>query len=96
MNQKKVHHWVSNNVKQSGYDDMVLLPKINDDAIYDNLRKRFMDNYIYVCVHFSKNVVDKNLVKNISGQKDLYRTRIDFGESLSRAALFHRQRNRAV
>ncbi len=47
-----MHHWVSNNVKQSGYDDMVLLPKINEQAIYDNLKKRFIDNYIYVEHYF--------------------------------------------
>ena len=27
---------------------MVLLPKIADQAIFDNLKKRFMDNFIYV------------------------------------------------
>lgn len=43
-----VYHWASKNVKQSGYDDMVLLPKINEDTIFENLKKRLMDNYIYV------------------------------------------------
>jgi len=27
---------------------MVLLPKINEDAILENLRKRYMDDYIFV------------------------------------------------
>lgn len=44
----KSYHWTSNNVKQSGYDDMVLIPKITEQAIFDNLKKRLMDNYIYV------------------------------------------------
>jgi myosin I len=41
---------VSSTVKQSGYDDMVLLPKITDTAIYDNLKKRLLDNYIYTYI----------------------------------------------
>ncbi|XP_066593037.1 unconventional myosin-Ie-like [Prorops nasuta] len=45
-----VYHWQSQNVKVSGVDDMVLLPKINDDAITDNLRKRYMDDYIFTCI----------------------------------------------
>lgn len=44
----QVYHWQSQNVKVSGVDDMVLLPKVADDAIVENLRKRFMDDYIYV------------------------------------------------
>lgn len=35
-------------MKQSGVDDMVLLPQITEDAIVSNLRKRFMDDYIFV------------------------------------------------
>jgi myosin-1 len=46
----KVYHWASKNVKQSGYDDMVLLPKITEQAILDNLKKRFMDSYIYTYI----------------------------------------------
>ncbi|XP_074095400.1 unconventional myosin-Ie [Cotesia typhae] len=45
-----IHHWQSQNVKVSGVDDMVLLPKITEDAIMDNLRKRYMDDYIYTCI----------------------------------------------
>ena len=43
-------HWSSNNVKQTGYDDMVLVPKINEAAIFENLKKRFMDNYIFTYI----------------------------------------------
>uniref|UniRef100_A0A8C5I4Y8 Osteoclast-stimulating factor 1 n=1 Tax=Gouania willdenowi TaxID=441366 RepID=A0A8C5I4Y8_GOUWI len=40
------HH----NVKLSGVDDMVLLSKINEDAIVDNLKKRYMDDYIFTYI----------------------------------------------
>uniref|UniRef100_A0A452UFH2 Myosin IF n=1 Tax=Ursus maritimus TaxID=29073 RepID=A0A452UFH2_URSMA len=43
-------HWQSHNVKQSGVDDMVLLPQITEDAIVGNLRKRFMDDYIFTYI----------------------------------------------
>jgi len=42
------YHWQSHNVKQSGVEDMVLLQKIVESAIVDNLKKRFMDDCIYV------------------------------------------------
>lgn len=42
------YHWQSHNVKQSGVDDMVLLQKITEGAIVENLKKRFMDDCIYV------------------------------------------------
>uniref|UniRef100_A0A8C5NVX7 Myosin IF n=1 Tax=Jaculus jaculus TaxID=51337 RepID=A0A8C5NVX7_JACJA len=45
---KERFHWQSHNVKQSGVDDMVLLPQITEDAIVNNLRKRFMDDYIFI------------------------------------------------
>lgn len=45
---KERFHWQSHNVKQSGVDDMVLLPQITEDSIVGNLRKRFMDDYIFV------------------------------------------------
>uniref|UniRef100_A0A8C6XW16 Uncharacterized protein n=1 Tax=Naja naja TaxID=35670 RepID=A0A8C6XW16_NAJNA len=44
------YHWQMQNVKQSGVDDMVLLPKIQEDAIVENLRKRFMDDYIFTYI----------------------------------------------
>uniref|UniRef100_A0A5F8GZL0 Myosin IF n=1 Tax=Monodelphis domestica TaxID=13616 RepID=A0A5F8GZL0_MONDO len=48
MGSKERFHWQSHNVKQSGVDDMVLLPQINEDAIVSNLKKRFLDDYIFV------------------------------------------------
>ncbi|OWK12302.1 MYO1F [Cervus elaphus hippelaphus] len=47
---KERFHWQSHNVKQSGVDDMVLLPQITEDAIVGNLRKRFMDDYIFTYI----------------------------------------------
>uniref|UniRef100_A0A7N9AL94 Osteoclast-stimulating factor 1 n=1 Tax=Mastacembelus armatus TaxID=205130 RepID=A0A7N9AL94_9TELE len=44
------YHWQSHNVKISGVDDMVLLSKINEDAIVDNLKKRYMDDYIFTYI----------------------------------------------
>ncbi|KFU93140.1 Unconventional myosin-If, partial [Chaetura pelagica] len=43
-------HWQSHNVKQSGVDDMVLLSKISEDSIVENLKKRFMDDYIFTYI----------------------------------------------
>ncbi|XP_054279161.1 unconventional myosin-Ie-like [Macrosteles quadrilineatus] len=45
-----VYHWQSHNVKLSGVDDMVLLSTVTDDAIVDNLKKRYMDDYIFTCI----------------------------------------------
>ncbi|KAM8876246.1 unconventional myosin-Ie isoform 4-T4 [Synchiropus picturatus] len=44
------YHWQSHNVRHSGVDDMVLLTKINEDAIVDNLKKRYMDDYIFTYI----------------------------------------------
>ncbi|XP_061738079.1 unconventional myosin-Ie isoform X2 [Nerophis ophidion] len=44
------YHWQSHNVKISGVDDMVLLTKINEDAIVENLKKRYMDDYIFTYI----------------------------------------------
>uniref|UniRef100_A0A8C7VKC1 Osteoclast-stimulating factor 1 n=1 Tax=Oncorhynchus mykiss TaxID=8022 RepID=A0A8C7VKC1_ONCMY len=44
------YHWQSQNVKQSGVDDMVLLSKISEDAIVENLKKRFMDDFIFTYI----------------------------------------------
>jgi len=38
------HQWK----KQVGVEDMVLIQKISESAIVDNLKKRFMDDTIYV------------------------------------------------
>uniref|UniRef100_S4R897 Myosin IE n=1 Tax=Petromyzon marinus TaxID=7757 RepID=S4R897_PETMA len=47
---KERYHWQSHNVKHSGVDDMVLLPKISEDAIVDNLKKRYMDDFIFTYI----------------------------------------------
>lgn len=44
------YHWQSKNVKSSGVEDMVLLSKISDDQIVDNLKKRFMDDLIFTYI----------------------------------------------
>lgn len=49
---KERYHWQAQNVKVSGVDDMVLLSKISEDAITDNLKKRYMDDYIFVSSEF--------------------------------------------
>ncbi|XP_071969987.1 unconventional myosin-If-like isoform X1 [Engystomops pustulosus] len=50
MGSKERFHWQSQNVKQSGVDDMVLLSKITEDAIVENLKKRYMDDYIFTYI----------------------------------------------
>uniref|UniRef100_A0A673W5I9 Osteoclast-stimulating factor 1 n=1 Tax=Salmo trutta TaxID=8032 RepID=A0A673W5I9_SALTR len=50
MGSKERYHWQTQNVKISGVDDMVLLSKINEDAITDNLKKRYMDDYIFTYI----------------------------------------------
>ncbi|XP_072284752.1 unconventional myosin-Ie-like [Pyxicephalus adspersus] len=45
---KERYHWQTQNVRQSGVDDMVLLSKITEDAIVENLKKRYMDDFIFV------------------------------------------------
>ena len=42
------YHWQSKNVKQKGVEDMVMLTKIKDEEIVENLQKRYMDDTIYV------------------------------------------------
>ncbi|CAH6874466.1 Myo1e [Phodopus roborovskii] len=44
------YHWQSHNVKQSGVDDMVLLSKITESSIVENLKKRYMDDYIFTYI----------------------------------------------
>lgn len=44
------YHWQTANVKVSGVDDMVLLMKISEDAITENLRKRYNDDYIFTYI----------------------------------------------
>ncbi|XP_028565708.2 unconventional myosin-Ie-like [Podarcis muralis] len=50
MVSKERYHWQTQNVKQTGVDDMVLLSKISEDAIVENLKKRFMDDYIFTYI----------------------------------------------
>uniref|UniRef100_A0A6I8S5Z3 Myosin IF n=1 Tax=Xenopus tropicalis TaxID=8364 RepID=A0A6I8S5Z3_XENTR len=50
MGSKERYHWQSQNVKQSGVDDMVLLSKITEDAIVENLKKRYLDDYIFTYI----------------------------------------------
>ncbi|XP_059846968.1 unconventional myosin-If-like isoform X1 [Hypanus sabinus] len=50
MGSKERYHWQSHNVKQSGVDDMVLLSKITEDAIVENLKKRYLDDYIFTYI----------------------------------------------
>ena len=62
------YHWQSHNVKHSGVDDMVLLQKINEAAIVDNLKKRFMEDVIYVSLKTSTQTIFEilhKLIKNI-------------------------------
>uniref|UniRef100_A0A672L5J2 Unconventional myosin-Ie-like n=1 Tax=Sinocyclocheilus grahami TaxID=75366 RepID=A0A672L5J2_SINGR len=47
---KEKYHWQTQNVKVSGVDDMVLLSKISEDGITDNLKKRYMDDFIFTYI----------------------------------------------
>ncbi|PAA88820.1 hypothetical protein BOX15_Mlig024707g2, partial [Macrostomum lignano] len=46
----KYSDFVGSNVKQNGVDDMVLIPRINEAAITDNLKIRFLNNAIYTYI----------------------------------------------
>ncbi|XP_061573807.1 myosin IEb isoform X2 [Cololabis saira] len=50
MGSKERYHWQAQNVKVSGVDDMVLLSKISEEGITDNLKKRYMDDYIFTYI----------------------------------------------
>ncbi|XP_052793613.1 unconventional myosin-Ie-like isoform X2 [Mya arenaria] len=65
------YHWQSHNVKTSGVDDMVLLQKISESGIVDNLKKRFMDDTIYT--YIGPVLVSVNPFKslNIFGDKEV-------------------------
>ncbi|KAH7967266.1 hypothetical protein HPB49_023790 [Dermacentor silvarum] len=45
-----VYHWQSQQYRTSGVDDMVLLTKISEEAIVENLRKRYMDDQIFTYI----------------------------------------------
>ncbi|XP_071844159.1 unconventional myosin-Ie-like isoform X1 [Apostichopus japonicus] len=44
------YHWQSNTKKQAGVEDMVLLTKIQENAIVENLKKRFNEDLIYTYI----------------------------------------------
>ena len=43
-------------MKSSGVEDMVLLPKIQESAIVENLRKRYMDDLIFVSFDLARSL----------------------------------------
>lgn len=45
-----VYHWQSHHIKQSGVDDMVLLTKVTENAIIENLKKRYINGQIYTYI----------------------------------------------
>ncbi|XP_076333523.1 LOW QUALITY PROTEIN: unconventional myosin-Ie-like [Tachypleus tridentatus] len=46
----RVYHWQSKQIKHTGVDDMVLLSKISEDAIVENLHKRYMADQIFTYI----------------------------------------------
>ena len=44
----QAYHWQSRSKKASGVEDMVLLVKIQESAIVENLKKRYLDDLIFV------------------------------------------------
>ncbi len=46
----QAYNWQSPDHKRSGVDDMTLLTQINEQAIVDNLKKRFMDDWIFTYI----------------------------------------------
>jgi len=53
----QAYHWQSRNKKASGVEDMVLLVKIQESAIVENLKKRYLDDLIYVSTVIERSVV---------------------------------------
>ncbi|XP_064474896.1 unconventional myosin-Ie-like [Ornithodoros turicata] len=45
-----VYHWQSHQYRTSGVDDMVLLTKITEESIVENLRKRYMEDQIFTYI----------------------------------------------
>ncbi|XP_042233843.1 unconventional myosin-Ie-like isoform X2 [Homarus americanus] len=51
MKDSNTYHWQSEaGAKKSSVDDMVLLTKITEDAITDNLKRRFLEDKIYTYI----------------------------------------------
>ncbi|KAG0427838.1 hypothetical protein HPB47_025125 [Ixodes persulcatus] len=46
----RVYHWQSHQYRTSGVDDMVLLPKVSEESIVDNLRKRYLEDQIFTYI----------------------------------------------
>ena len=47
---QQAYTWQSPDHKRSGVDDMTLLTEISEKAIVENLRKRFMDDWIFTYI----------------------------------------------
>lgn len=61
------YHWQSKgNVKASGVEDMVLLPKIQEAAIVENLKKRYMDDLIFVSFYYTSSGVKNTFLVKLS------------------------------
>ena len=70
------YHWQSKgNIKSSGVEDMVLLPKIQEAAIVENLKKRLLDDLIFVffqlCCLFSNQPTNLSIKKGWLRTKDI-------------------------
>ena len=68
------YHWQSHNVKTSGVDDMVLLQKISEGSIVDNLKKRFMEDTIFVSFCHPRKPFfkhPKNMIENSRKQESM-------------------------
>ena len=47
---QQAYKWEAADHKRSGVDDMTLLTEISEKAIVENLRKRFMDDWIFTYI----------------------------------------------
>ena len=45
-----MYTWQCPDHKRSGVDDMTLLSQVTESAIVDNLKKRFMDDWIFTYI----------------------------------------------
>jgi len=99
---KERYHWLAQNVKVSGVDDMVLLSKISEDAITENLKRRYLDDYIYVSSDgglwegsalvlfwFCSGLVLLWFWSLTRFSSDLHRSSSDLSESIQTASILH-------